>query len=857
MLWCSDLNEFAAVSSSHPTEATDDLLDRKLIDGEIITTDARDLELSFLFGTDIFENPDSLIREKGMRILDKMLDTDAEIKNPYILKKAMRISGGFTIDPRHPDNPTAEERAAFIKWNFEEFLQTSIRSFLLKIWDATRQGFKIAEIVWRVIPDGPWAGKIGLWDLRVRNSRNYSFATDENGRIKPDGIVEGMSSTGIQISGKAPRRLPRRKFVIYTYASLDDDGASLYGRSDYRVVWRYYYGNLVSHKNELRGIETTTRPPVILQHPTSYQKTQRKAIVKKFSGAYNRVATSLPSDWKWDVLESKRTSDAIPHMMEYNGDQISRGLLMGPFLQGAKKQGVSMGRQQLLTFIFMLDALGEETSDDIMGRQIIEPLIRMNFDGPLMAPIFKMPKMSKDRVTLGAFIKDLAESGVIDPGEAWIREFVDVPPQSSSDADRIRGNESADANPDNIPQSYSANRGDHVFVRGGEIVGVTFQKIDPIDKPIAHFLFAEEDNGQSHVLVSRPVSMERAKLLAKSITGSRRDIKVRIGTMVGRVMGFPAFRIDEIITSQFDGPVSFSENDSPQCRVDFIRVNRKTRLIEDSARVAVIRGFKKSFKSVNEFIAKRSLKSALNDLSQRSQDISFLSRQLSAISTALFTQGGIDFMSEAKATPSGGSGDPSLTLDTLGLTGKDLAPFDTSRSDMESLPIDAFAWKQFSEIAIDTTGFVFDEEESRITLAIVGLLREAVSSKITKDDFLKQFDDRFAKWASEDVGSRVDLVMRNIGNQFYNMGRLKTGRALPSVRAFQYSSLMDERGTKFCETFGDFVADKNARVWDGLIPPNHFGCRSIILPVLNSDSMKDSTPIPRLQPSPGFGRIRT
>ena len=411
----------------------------------------------------------------------------------------------------------------------------------MKIWDAQRQGFKIAEKVWNIISDGgQWDGLIALERLIVRNSRNYSFAFDDHGNLKHDGVVEGVASTGVQINPEI-RRLPVRKFVIYSYNPLDDDGQSIYGNSDFRCIWRYFYGNLATHKVKLRAGETFARPPVLLKFPRDeYKKSDRTDIVKNVNGLYGRLVTSVPGDVTHHLIETARgDSGATSELLKYQGDQIARGMLLGPMLQGSQERGVSVKNVQFETFMFLLDWIGKDT-EEMVNHQIIEPLMNMNFDTTLM-PRFRMPSMARNKGMMAEFVRNLVESGVISPAEEWVREMLDLPAQRTEFADGEIDDEDGDLPDDpegdpggGDPDDLSEKRRILLTLKLGELhlaEGENSLSKKISDKNV--YLISEQDNGHTSLIQREFESELGASNIAKAIIKRRRDVKVRMARRVG------------------------------------------------------------------------------------------------------------------------------------------------------------------------------------------------------------------------------------------------------------------------------------------------------------------------------------
>lgn len=75
------------------------------------------------------------------------------------------------------------------------------------------------------------------------------------------------------------------------------------------------------------------------------------------------------------------------------------------------------------------------------------------------------------------------------------------------------------------------------------------------------------------------------------------------------------------------------------------------------------------------------------------------------------------------------------------------------------------------------------------------------------------------------------------------------------VEALEYSAVMDERTTEFCQYMDERVYRADNEVWNAYRPPNHFNCRSLLIPVTKTsgwDGVEDDPP--EMQPADGFAR---
>lgn len=77
------------------------------------------------------------------------------------------------------------------------------------------------------------------------------------------------------------------------------------------------------------------------------------------------------------------------------------------------------------------------------------------------------------------------------------------------------------------------------------------------------------------------------------------------------------------------------------------------------------------------------------------------------------------------------------------------------------------------------------------------------------------------------------------------------------VVALRYSAILDERTTEICEHLHDRVYRIGSAVWNEYRPPNHYNCRSVLVPITQLDLQDgewdgDESPAPTVEPQEGF-----
>jgi len=95
-------------------------------------------------------------------------------------------------------------------------------------------------------------------------------------------------------------------------------------------------------------------------------------------------------------------------------------------------------------------------------------------------------------------------------------------------------------------------------------------------------------------------------------------------------------------------------------------------------------------------------------------------------------------------------------------------------------------------------------------------------------------------WLPEgtNVAARSATIARTNVSDLYNFARFSVFDS-PAMRewvtAFQYSAIMDGRTTELCRGLHGRIFTREDLIQTGLIPPNHFNCRSTLLPVTRLD----------------------
>jgi SPP1 gp7 family putative phage head morphogenesis protein len=141
--------------------------------------------------------------------------------------------------------------------------------------------------------------------------------------------------------------------------------------------------------------------------------------------------------------------------------------------------------------------------------------------------------------------------------------------------------------------------------------------------------------------------------------------------------------------------------------------------------------------------------------------------------------------------------------------------------------------------------------------------REAVRTVVegTEDDTLIQRAlDALDLDTDEQAAAYLDTLART--NLFESMNEARyaqfTDPALDGfVVALRYSAILDDRTTQICEHLHDKVFNTSSDVWNEYRPPNHWNCRSVLVPVTQLDLQEgewngEESSKPTVEPQEGF-----
>ena len=400
------------------------------------------------------QNPDIIVRNKGLKIYSEMMEDD-QIKACIELRKEARLSTPWQILSAEEGNLEADKRADFIKHVLKR-MKGTFEDDLYEIFSAIEFGFSVSELIYEIMEDGPFAGKMGLRAIKTREPFNYDFKTDEHGNLlgivytgiapvdshvlsgKP--IIPSGNSTwprtsnlGANYSGSLENPFPPEKFIIYSYNS---QFGNFYGRSDLFSAFRSW--GIKKHIMKFWSIWLERYASPFIWASVKEGSQLKKQVLDEIDGFLRLVGTRnairVPDSITLNPIQfSTAGGDSYEKAIEAHNRFIAHAILC-PNLLGYTQQlsggSYALGKKHFDAFVWVLEKMGRDVSETIVGEQIIKRLIALNFPDSSneLMPIFKFEGIEEDSIESRArIVTMLSNAGFVNPEEIWIRDFLTLP----------------------------------------------------------------------------------------------------------------------------------------------------------------------------------------------------------------------------------------------------------------------------------------------------------------------------------------------------------------------------------------------------------------------------------------------
>lgn len=388
-------------------------------------------------------SPDDLITKKKFDAYEKMM-TDDQVNMAISGLKLIRLSSGYEIEEASED-PRDVEIADFVGHVLENMQSDcKIHNVLLNVMGGLEIGWSLQELVWEFIPDGPYAGKLGLKAIKSKNPKYFNVAVDEYSN--PGGVVAiSYPEYG--------RKYPIEKFLLYSFMKRYE---SVFGTSRLRSLYQWWWVKQTMIRAMGVYMEKFGLPVPIGTYPKHFTKDQQDEFLAALTKLRIEHAIILPDGTKVDFKEATgKGSEAFLAIIEKADAQIAK-VVMGQTLTtgagntqgqgaGGGNGGVGgLGKVQFDILVMYLDYLGIDISTGPMST-LIKRIVDFNFTGVYKYPTFKFKPLFPEDLSpqIEMFLK-CVQQGTIKATEAdeeQLRKMLGFKGQSANSG-RLRPNKS-------------------------------------------------------------------------------------------------------------------------------------------------------------------------------------------------------------------------------------------------------------------------------------------------------------------------------------------------------------------------------------------------------------------------------
>ena len=789
-------------------------------------------------------NPDELIGRKGFKIYRQMM-LDEQVKAVVKFKRDAITSRDFyfTLNDERLTEDEADHRLA----TYDAMIDNVCGSFndgLNFIMSAMYQGFSLTEKLFEVFEyrDIPY---VGLYKLKPKPYDSFKFKTDQYGDIEK--IIQELDAQEQEID--------LAKFVYFIHNPEFDEH---YGQSELREAYRSWYSKDVVIRLYNQFLERFAGGFVVARPGDGQTLTQGtreyNAVLAAIQNIRQQTSILFPNQMELEVHQPAST-DQFEKAIVMHDLQIAKALLV-PNLLGVTHQGdtgsYSQASTQLEAFLWTLDADAARL-EDTLNEQIFAPLSVVNFADGIGPKLKFKPVSEQKKFELIKTWKGLVEAKAVRPTDAdedQLREMLDMPLRP---APEVIDDQSA------VVEPSSALNGAQVTAMKDIILSVSSGELP-------------RQNAIEIILKAFPVSRKEAEALVVSDEGVKpaqrpapeNDISEPEGIEIDdeeivvddeTLMGAPSGQL--VSNAAFTAALK---------RVSFTVIDRKTNDLEVEATAtiegdvaAMIAGlievvkeegygtaegdleamhkldFPKKSKTRTRKSIDKSLQVAWN-LGQRhaADEISQAQQQTFRADMERLEQQAAAFLANSGFRMLG-----NLTSDMLKI--------------IQSVLVNGvkYSWMQTQIIeniydALTSAGFIVQETNATATGRTVVEIQEKLQKAVTTpariatavrtNTFEALNEARYAEYTDPELGGFVE--------------------------ALEYSAILDDRTTDICTHLDGRVYPADSSEWEGYRPPNHYNCRSILIPVTIVDTEvvgKDApqgerySKPPRIEPQQGFG----
>ena len=312
------------------------------------------------------ENPDKILKRKGVKIYDEMEAKDPHLYAAYSTRKLAVSRIPWTIEPASQSKRDL---------NIRDFVFDAISDCkgafcedLYQLLDGIGKGFSCLEIVWQELSSGPWKGKFTPRELVFHPQRMWRF---KDAKSSSRHVDEVFFQSGLEF-----KPVPWTKVIHFAFDAQD----SLYGRAAFRTIYWHWWFKKEAWKWWIQFLEKFASPTALGTFPLGSTQKQIDDLLEVLESIQTDSAVVIPDQLQVKFLEAARTG-AVSYrdMSDAVNSEISKALLGGTqTIEEGRRGSYALSRAHSQVRQERVEADGVLLAD-VIQEQLVKPLVDFNF----------------------------------------------------------------------------------------------------------------------------------------------------------------------------------------------------------------------------------------------------------------------------------------------------------------------------------------------------------------------------------------------------------------------------------------------------------------------------------------------
>lgn len=363
------------------------------------------------------DNPDEVAKARGGIYSYQEMD-----KNPHVSAATTRLIGealGQSWDIiAASDDPKDVEIADFVRW----VLDPKGFDFIRVLWqcmDCIKVGYSITEKVWGAVPDGPWAGKWTIRDFKSKDPNDYRILVD---------AFRNVVGIAPRWTGSGGLMYPPDMVVLFSWMPRYNNP---YGEAQYKKALARYEFLVYTDKQLIKYVEQYGNPTKIGKVANSANK---PAMLTALETVGDRTAIAIDADESIEFAKPAAGGDDLLAIKQQWAQEIAIAILGSHLMimeggtQGSRAASETHAESASIPVNLIWILIGAN-----IGKQVIEPLVRMNFGNvekfPRIERVFDKEMEYTTLLAMRQFMEIilLAMKSGITVGQDWFRDLFGIP----------------------------------------------------------------------------------------------------------------------------------------------------------------------------------------------------------------------------------------------------------------------------------------------------------------------------------------------------------------------------------------------------------------------------------------------